>query len=112
MEGEIPILVDFKFVRSKTIYGHYDEVTFILSNYQIILKPSNGGLIRYPLGKIEKLHKYTNNENHFKILVGLKDGRIFKFRINTELMWKKIYDSIEKFAFVRIKKHFFAFRHY
>jgi hypothetical protein len=112
MEGEIPILVDFKFVRSKTIYGQYDEVTFILSNYQIILKPTNGGLIRFQLGKIEKLHKYTNNENHFKLLIGLKDGRIFKFRINTELMWKKIYDSIEKFAFVRIKKHFFAFRHF
>ncbi len=72
----------------------------------------NGALLHFPLGKIEKLHKYTNNENHFKILIGLKDGRFFKFRINTEAMWKKIYDNIEKFAFVRIKKHFFAFRHY
>lgn len=93
-EGEIPILVDSKFVRSKTIYGQYEEVTFILSNYQIMLKLNTSGLIRFPLGKIEKLHKYTNNENHFKLLIGLKDGRLFKFRINTELMWKKIYDCI------------------
>ena len=27
-------------------------------------------------------------------------------------MWKKIYDCIEKFAFIRIKKHFFAYKHY
>ena len=27
-------------------------------------------------------------------------------------MWKKIYDFIEKFAFVRVKKHFFAFKHF
>ena len=40
------------------------------------------------------------------------DGRLFKFRINTEMMWKKIYDNIEKFAFLRIKKHFFAFKHF
>lgn len=45
-------------------------------------------------------------------MIGLKDGRLFKFRINTEMMWKKIYDNIEKFAFVRIKKHFFAFKHF
>jgi hypothetical protein len=45
-------------------------------------------------------------------LIGLKDGRLFKFRINTEMMWKKIYDNIEKFAFLRIKKHFFAFKHF
>lgn len=46
------------------------------------------------------------------MLIGLKDGRLFKFRINTEVMWRKIYDNIEKFAFVRVKRHFFAFRHY
>lgn len=51
-EGEIPILVDFKFVRSKTIHGHYEEVTFILSNYQIMLKLNNNGLLHFPLGKI------------------------------------------------------------
>ena len=27
-------------------------------------------------------------------------------------MWKKIYDYIEVFAFVRVKKQFFAFKHY
>lgn len=27
-------------------------------------------------------------------------------------MWRKIYDNIEKFAFVRVKRHFFAFRHF
>jgi len=51
-------------------------------------------LVHFPLGKIEKLHKYTNKENYFKLLIGLKDGRLFKFRINTELMWKKVYDHI------------------
>ena len=60
VEGEVPILVDSKFVRCKTIYGQYDEVSFILSNYQIMLKLSQG-LVHFPLGKIEKLHKYTNN---------------------------------------------------
>ena len=70
------------------------------------------GTVRFTLGKVEKLHKYVTNEGHYKLLIGLKDGRLFKFRINTEQMWKKIYDLIEKFAFVRIKKHFFAFKHY
>jgi len=45
-------------------------------------------------------------------MICLKDGRVFKFIINTETMWKKIYDFIEKFAFVRVKKHFFAFKHF
>jgi len=58
------------------------------------------------------LHKYTNKENYFKLLIGLKDGRLFKFRISTEIMWKKIYDHIEKFAFIRVKKEFFAFKHF
>lgn len=45
-------------------------------------------------------------------MIGLKDGRVFKFRIFTENMWKKVYDYIESFAFVRSKKQFFAFKHY
>jgi hypothetical protein len=112
VEGEMPILVDSKFVRSKTIYGQYEEVVLVVSNYQVMLKLGSGALVRFPLGKIEKLHKYTNNEGHFKLLVGLKDGRLFKFRINTEQVWRRVYDCIEKFAFVRVKRHFFAFRHF
>ena len=27
-------------------------------------------------------------------------------------MWKKIYDKIEAFAFVKLKKDFFAFKHF
>lgn len=111
VEGEIPILVDNKFVQSKNSSGHYMEITFILSNFQIFMKTSDK-LVHFPLGKIDKLHKYTNKENHFKLLIGLKDGRIFKFRINTETMWKKIYDYVEAFAFVKVKRQFFAFRHY
>ena len=87
------MLVDNNFVRLRTVYGHYEEVLFILSDYQIFIKSSNG-LLHFPLGKIEKLHKYTNNENHFKLLIGLKDGRIIKLRVNTEQMWKKLYDTI------------------
>lgn len=102
VEGELPILVDNKFVLSKISSGHYIEITFILSNFQIFLKASDK-LIHFPLGKIDKLHKYTNKENHLKLLIGLKDGRVFKFKINTETMWKKIYDHIEAFAFVKIK---------
>ena len=64
------------------------------------------------MGKIDKLHKYTNNENAFKLLIMLKDGRRFKFRINSEVTWKKIYDKIENFAFVRLKSQFFAFKHF
>lgn len=69
-------------------------------------------LIHFALGKIDKLHKYTNKENHHKLLIGLKDGRVFKFKINSEGIWKKIYDHIEVFAFVKVKEQFFAFRHF
>lgn len=86
-------------------------MTFILSDYQIFIKTSDK-LLHFPLGKIDKLHKYTNKENHYKLLIGLKDGRLLKFRIITETMWKKIYEYIEMFAFVKVKRHFFAFKHY
>lgn len=46
------------------------------------------------------------------MLIQLKDGRKYKFRINSEAAWKKIYDRIEMFAFIKSKKHFFAFRHF
>ncbi len=59
MEGEIPILVDTKFIQAKNAYGHYLEVTFILSDYQIYIKSADK-LVHFPLGKIEKLNKYTN----------------------------------------------------
>ena len=55
---------------------------FILSDYQIYIKMMDQ-LIHFPLGKIDKLQKYVNKENHNKLLIGLKDGRIFKFRIFT-----------------------------
>jgi len=41
VEGEVPILVDSKFVKSRTIYGQYEETIFILSDYQIFLKMTN-----------------------------------------------------------------------
>ena len=68
--------------------------------------------VHFALGKIERLQKYTNNEGHFKVVMGLKDGRVVKLRVNTEQMWKKVHDCIDKFAFVRSKQHFFAFRHW
>lgn len=45
-----------------------------------------------------------------KILIGLKDGRKFKFKVNVEFVWKKFYEQIEKFAFVKYKQQFFAFQ--
>jgi myotubularin-related protein 1/2 len=105
------VLVDHKFVRCKLVDGKYEDVTFILSDYQIFIK-TKYSLVHFPLGKVEKLHKYMNKENNYKLLICLKDGRVFKFIINTETMWKKIYDWIERFAFVRVKRHFFAFRHF
>lgn len=46
------------------------------------------------------------------MLIQLKDGRKFKFRINSEMVWKKVYDRIEMFAFIKSKRHFFAFKHF
>lgn len=66
----------------------------------------------FPLGKIDRLSKYTANETIYKIQVQLKDGRKFKFRIGSEAAWKKIYERLEMFAFIRSKKDFFAFRHF
>ena len=37
----------------------------------------------FPLGKIDKLNKYTANESVYKMLIQLKDARKFKFRINS-----------------------------
>lgn len=45
-----------------------------------------------------------------KINIGLKDGRKFKLKVNIEYVWKKIFDQIEKFAFVKYKQQFFAFQ--
>ena len=98
-------------MRWRAEYGHYEEVTFILSDYQVYIKRENGVAMHFPLGKIERLQKYTNNEGHYKVVMGLKDGRVVKLRVNTEQMWKKVHDCIDKFAFVRSKQHFFAFRH-
>ena len=47
-----------------------------------------------------------------KINIGLKDGRKFKLKINIEYVWKKIFDQVEKFAFVKYKQQFFAFQFY
>ena len=104
-------MVDTKFVQSKNSSGHYMDITFILSDYQIYIKTVDK-LVHFPLGKIEKLHKYTNKENHHKLLIGLKDGRLYKFKINSETVWRKVYDYIEAFAFVKTKPHFFAFKHF
>ena len=111
VEGESPILVESNFVRWRAMDGHYEEVTFILTDYQIYIKRDRNVVVHFPIGKIEKLQKYTNNEGHFKIVMGLKDGRMVKLRVNTEQMCKKVHDCIDKFAFVRVKQHFFAFRH-
>ena len=47
-----------------------------------------------------------------KLHIALKDGRKFKFKVNVEFVWKKVFDQIEKFAFVKYKKQFFAFQFY
>ena len=78
----MPILEDRKFILCKTGSGRYGEITFILSDYQIFIKMADK-LIHFPLGKIDKLQRYSNKENQHKLLIGLKDGRGYKFRILT-----------------------------
>ena len=98
-------------MQCKVASGQYAGVLLIVSNYQLFVKTSDR-LIRFPLGKVEKLQKYTNKENQHKLMIGLKDGRCFKFRVYTEPMWKKIYEKIEDFAFVKHKRQFFAYKYY
>ena len=76
------------------------------------MKSPNTSFALFPLGKIDRLSKYTANETIYKLQIQLKDGRRFKFRISSEVSWKKIYDRIEMFAFIRSKKDFFAFKHF
>lgn len=64
----------------------------------------------FPIGKIERLEKYI--EKGFKIFTKLKDGRIFKFKVASENIWKKIYEILDIFSFVENKNRFFAFRHF
>lgn len=55
---------------------------------------ADNDVVFFPLSKIDKLSKYTTNESVYKMLIQLKDGRKFKFRINSETAWKKIFDKI------------------
>ena len=42
----------------------------------------------------------------------MKDGRVFKFKVSSENIWKKIYEIIDIFTFVKNNNRFFAFRHF
>lgn len=82
--------MDKTFVQCKLSNNRYELITLIQTDYKLFIRTKEH-LTYFPLGKIEKLHKYTNNENFFKLLIVLKDGRKFKFKILTETVWKKIY---------------------
>jgi len=45
-------------------------------------------------------------------MIGLKDGRRFKLRVGVEIVWKRVYEHVERFAFVKYKQQFFAFQFY
>lgn len=83
-----------------------------MTNYKICLKSPQSSFVFFPLGKVDRLSRYTTNESIFKMQIQLKDGRKFKFRVVSEQCWKKIYERVEMFAFIRSKKNFFAFRHF
>ena len=87
-------MIEKKFVEFK-FWEKYERIDLVVTNYKLCIRPGEvGQTIHFPLGKIEKLHKYTNNENSFKMLIVLKDGRKFKFKVLSEKSWKVIYDKI------------------
>lgn len=83
-----------------------------MTDYKLYLIDSHGDIRSFPLSLIEKLTKYVNNENYLKIMIGLKDGRRFKLRVGVEIVWKRVYEQVERFAFVKYKQQFFAFQFY
>lgn len=69
-----------------------------MTNFKLAFKPQKQDFMMFPIGKIERLEKYI--EKGFKIFIKLKDGRVFKFRIVSENLWKKLYEILDIFSFV------------
>lgn len=82
-EGELAVLHDNKYVFCKLTEGKYDEIKLIVTNYKLCIICSPYDPIFFSLSKIDKLNKYTTNESVYKMLIQLKDGRKYKFRINS-----------------------------
>lgn len=77
------MLYNTQFVFCKLGDGKYEQTKLIVTNYKICLFVGENESVFFALSKIDKLNKYTTNESIYKMLIQLKDGRKFKFRINS-----------------------------